>query len=316
MSPFSASPPMPASTAARLKVVVRRPWFFSMTAFGLLLGASTWVGLYPMLPRDLGGVENLDQQAQRVRIAVAPSDSVDAWYLPGTRPASVLLLHGYARTHSRMWRYGAFLHRAGYGVLAFDARSARTVHRLPTTLGWNELEDAQAVLDWLRARQPHGKIGVLGESLGASVAMMLAAHNPDVSAVVEDCGFATGRLALEETSERWAHLPRWPTAPVLRWLERRVTGFDPYGIDVVSAAHSLTDRPVMFIQGLEDNRFSPVQVHELWQAAGEKDPLWLIPDAGHNAGWIRHRTVYEQRVTAFFDRALLGRGAGVPPGLI
>jgi uncharacterized protein len=294
----------------------RRPFVVSIAAFGLLLGASTWVGLYPALPADLGGVKSLDSQAERVRIAVAPGDSLDAWYVPGTRPASVLLLHGYARTHSRMWRYGAFLHRAGYGVLAYDARSARAQHRLPTTLGWNEIEDAQAVLDWLRARQPHGRIGVLGESLGASVAMMLAARNPDVSAVVEDCGFATGEQALEETSERWAHLPRWPTAPVLRWLEVRLTGFDPYKIDVLTAAHSLSDRPVLFIQGLEDNRFSPLQVRELWLAAGGKDPLWLIPDAGHTDGWRTHRALYERRVQAFFDRALLGQGDGIPAGLI
>ena len=296
--------------------LVRRPLFYSCTALAALLGASAWVGLYPMLPRDLGGVESLDARAERVRIAVAPRDSVDAWYLPGPRPASVLLLHGYARTHSRMWRYGSFLHRAGYGVLAFDARSARAVNRLPTTMGWNELPDAQAALDWLRARQPHGAIGVLGESLGGSVALMLAARNPDVAAVVEDCAFASGRLALEETSERWAHLPRWPTAPVLRWLEWHATGFDPYAIDVVPAAQSLKRRPVLFIQGLEDNRFSALQVQSLWQAAGHKDPLWLIPDAGHNAGWIRHRALYERRVVAFFDRALLGRGAGVPAGLI
>lgn len=294
----------------------RKPLFASLTAFGLLLGASAWVGLYPALPNDLGGVRSLDSQAQRVRIAVAPGDSVDAWYVPGTRPASVLLLHGYARTHSRMWRYGSFLHRAGYGVLAFDTRSARSVHRLPTTLGWNEIADAQAALDWLRTRQPHGRIGVLGESLGASVALMLAARNPDVSAVVEDCGFATGRQALEESSERWAHLPRWPTAPVLRWLERRLTGFDPYAVDVVAAAQSLTGRPVLFIQGLDDNRFSPLQVRELWQAAGHKDPLWLIPGVGHNDGWRTHRALYEQRVCAFFDRALLGVGSGVPAGLL
>jgi len=300
----------------RVFVSRRKPLVFSLTAFGLLLGASTWVGLYPALPSDLGGVHSLDAQAERVRIAVAPGDSVDAWYVPGTRPAAVLLLHGYARTHSRMWRYGAFLHRAGYGVLAFDTRSARAAHRLPTTLGWNEIEDAQAVLDWLHARQPNGRIGLLGESLGASVALMLAGRNPDVSAVVEDCGFATGQQALEETSERWAHLPRWPTAPVLRWLERRITGFDPYAVDVVTAAQSLRSRPVLFIQGMTDNRFSPLQVRELWQAAGRKDPLWLIPDAGHNDGWRTHRALYEQRVRAFFDHALLGQGGGVPAGLI
>ena len=51
-----------------------------------------------------------------------------------------------------------------------------------------------------------------------------------------------------------------------------------------------------------------------WAAAGGKDPLWIIPEAGHNEGWKLHRALYEARVRAFFDRHLLGRGDGLPAG--
>jgi fermentation-respiration switch protein FrsA (DUF1100 family) len=277
--------------------------------------AATWMVLFPMLPMDLGGAENLDRKAERVRIAVPDGDSINGWYLPGNGTGTVLLLHGFGRTHSRMWRYGNFLHRAGYGILAIDFRSGRTLNRKPTTLGHYELIDAQAALDWLRARPDGhaGRIGVLGESLGASVAMMLAAGNPDVSAVVEDCGFATGKLALEESCERWAHIPRWPAAQVLRWVGRGVTGYDPGACDVVSAASALATRPVLFIQGMQDDRFSTEQVNELWRAAGSKDPLWLIAGAGHNEGWIVQRALYEQRVLTFFDSHLREQGSGIPP---
>jgi pimeloyl-ACP methyl ester carboxylesterase len=292
----------------------------SLIAFSslLLLAGSTWLALYPALPADLGGVPDLDAAAERVRIAVAPGDSLDAWYVPGTRPAAVLLLHGYGRTHTRMWRYGQFLHHAGYGVLAIDFRSARVSRRMPTTLGHYELIDAQAALDWMRARSGarHRTYGVLGESLGGSVALMLAARNPDVAAVVEDCGFASGRLAVEESCERWAHLPRWPTAELARWLNLSLTGFDPYGVDVVASASALSTRPVLFIQGLQDDRFSPDQVHALWEAAGAKDPLWLIPGSGHTAGWREHRALYEQRVRSFLDQHLLGEGRGIPAGVL
>lgn len=297
---------------------MRKLTLLAVIVLGVLCCGSTWLALYPALPHDLGGVADLDPAARRVRIAVAPGDSIDAWYVPGSRAASVLLLHGYGRTHTRMWRYGQFLHRAGYGVLAIDFRSARAARRMPTTLGHYELIDAEAALGWLRNRATPGTdaIGVLGESLGGSVAMLVAARNPDVAAVVEDCGFASGRLALEESCERWAHLPRWPTAQLARWINRSVTGFDPYGVDVVASATALSTRPVLFIQGLEDNRFSPVQVHELWHAAGAKDPLWLIPDSGHNAGWRMHRSLYERRVLSFFDQHLLGIGQGLPAGVL
>ncbi|MBI5709047.1 MAG: alpha/beta fold hydrolase [Candidatus Eisenbacteria bacterium] len=288
----------------------------TVAVLGGLGGGLAWLALYPVLPRDLGGAEDLDARARHVRIAVAPRDSLDAWYLPGDGRASVLLLHGYGRTHARMWRYGQFLRRAGYGVLAPDFRSSRAARRLPTTLGHYELADAGAALGWLRGQPGAGRLGVLGESLGGSVALVLAARAPDVVAVVADCAFASGREALEESCERWAHLPRWPAAMLARRMSRRATGCDPYGVDVVPAVAALGARPVFFIQALDDDRFSPGQVRELWKAAGSKDPLWLIPGAGHNQGWVRHRAVYERRVRAFFDRALLDAGPGLPAGTL
>jgi fermentation-respiration switch protein FrsA (DUF1100 family) len=295
------------------------PTLILISASGLAaiaLGGIALLGLYPIVPLDLGGAPNLDRRARRVRIPVDENDWIAGWHLAGRRNAVVLVFHGYGRNHCRAWRYGAFLHQAGYHVLAVDFRSSRTLGRKPTTLGHFELPDAQATIEWVR-RQPalEGlRIGVLGESLGGAVALLLAARNPDVAAVVADCAFATGRLALEASCERWAHLPRWPSASILRSLIRNVTGRDPGQVDALAAASGLCDRPVLFIHGMLDNRFSPDQARRLWRAAGSKDPLWLIPDAGHNQGWKKHRAIYEQRVGAFLARHLLSEGVGLPAG--
>src|SRR4026208_2387371 len=100
----------------------------------VIVVAGSWYALYPPLPADLGGVASLDSEAEHVRIPVG-NDSLDGWYLRGSEPAVLLLLHGHGRTHERMWRYGQFLRRAGYSLLLIDFRSARASHRLPTTLG-------------------------------------------------------------------------------------------------------------------------------------------------------------------------------------
>ena len=284
----------------------------------LFLGGSTWVAFYPPVPVDLAGAEDLDARAQHIRIPLEGGDALDGWYLPPHNGAVILLLHGYGRDHTRAWRYGGFLSRAGYGLLAFDFRSSRAVARVPTTLGHYELADARAALAWLRARR-HARpvrIGVFGESLGGSVALLLGAENPDVSALVVDCAFANGRQALEDACERWAHLPRWPSALLLRAMGRVVTGYDPGELDAVAAASALRDRPVLFIHSLKDDRLSPEHPRELWLAAGGKDPLWIISDAGHNQGWVIHRRLYEARVLAFVDHHLRGRGAGLPAGAL
>ena len=286
-----------------------------LVAAALLVGGAVWLGFFPFLPRDLGGAPDLDREARRVRVPLEDGDALDGWLLPARERAVVLVLHGYGREHSRAWRYGAFLHAAGYGVLAVDFRSSRGSRRLPTTLGHHEVVDAQGVLDWLRAEpslEGHA-VGVLGESLGGSVALLVAAENPGVGAVVADGAFAHATLALEDSSQRWARLPR-RSAHVARALGRALTGRDLGELDIEPAATRLAGRPVFLIHALKDDRLSSENVHRLWRAAGASGPLWIIPDAGHNEGWKRHRVEYERHVLAFFDHHLLGRGPGLPAG--
>ena len=287
---------------------MRRTLVFGFSALALFVVGSGWLPLYPPVPADLDGARDLDPEARHVRIPVATLDSLDGWLLPGRGLGAGLPPHGYGRAHDRVWRYADFLRPAGYTLLTCDFRSSRTIDRLPTTLGFYELQDAQAALEWLRGQPALAgrPIAVLGESLGGSVALMLAARNPDVAAVVADCPFASGRRALEDAYRRIAHLPAWPAVPLTRWVATRLTGHDPGLVDVMPAARRLADRPLYFIHSGEDDRMDPAQARDLWRAAGAKDSIWFIADAGHNEGWQRHRREYESRVLGFLDRRVGG----------
>ena len=276
----------------------------------LLIVAWAWLAFYPVIPADLGGVENLDAEARAVRIEASPGDSIDGWYLEGRAPAVVLLLHGHGRDHRRMWRYGRFLREAGYGVLAIDFRCARTRRRVPTTLGHYEIADAQAALDWLRSRAGGARpIGILGESLGGAVALTVAARNPAVAAVIDDSGFASGREAIDDFFTRSGRLPVAPTG-LVRAFARTATGYDPGALDVRPAASAMRDRPVLFIHGDADARIATEQTMVLWRAAGGRHPLWIVPGAGHNEGWMKLREDYERLVVSFLDQHLHGRPGG------
>jgi dipeptidyl aminopeptidase/acylaminoacyl peptidase len=273
--------------------------------------------LFPWLPRDLGGAPNLDAQARHVRIPVGAADALDGWYLAGRRTEAVLILHGFGRDHHRAWRYGAFLQEAGYGVLAIDFRSSRAFgrgRRFPTTLGHHELPDAEAAFDWLAAQPGVGSMGILGESLGASVALMVAARRTGVRAVVADGAFAHSAAAIEDSTERWARMPRQPVATMARSLGRAVTGIDPGTTDTLASVRMLKRLPIFFIHGLKDDRLSHYHVEQLWEAAGAKDEQWIVPKSGHNEAWRDHRDEYQRRVLAFFERHLVGSDQGSGDG--
>jgi uncharacterized protein len=278
--------------------------------------AGAFAVLFPPLPRDLGGAANLDAEAERAAIPLAKDGALDAWLLAGTRPAVIVLFHGFGRTHHRAWRYAAFLRRLGVHLVTFDFRSARARGRRPTTLGVHEREDAAAVLDWVlgQPRFAGCRVAFHAESLGAAVALDLAARRPEVACVVADAAFANAWQALEDACELWARMPRQPSADILRSLGRAATGYDPGAFSPVEVAHGLADRPVFFIHGTRDDRIGTGQARELWRAAGAKDPLWIVSGAGHNEAWRHERARYERAVTAFFARALFGEGEGVPGG--
>ena len=259
------------------------------------------IGLYPPTPVDLGGAPDLDPEARRVRIAVG-DDAIDGWWIPGVRPASILMLHGHGRTHHRVWRYAIALRDAGYGLLTIDFRCSRARSRLPATLGIHELADAESALLWLTRERPHDRLGVLGESLGGTVAILLAARHPEVCAVAVDGAFATGRRALEDFA-CWLRLPSG-CAAAMRRVTRWVTGHDPFDCDATIAARALAQRPMFFVHGLVDRRLGTHHARMLWESAGSKDELWWVPDAGHNEAWLRARDEYERRLRAFFDAAL------------
>ena len=285
---------------------MRKAVIFFVSALLLLMVGSAWLALYPTVPADLGGAENLDARAHAVRIPVGEDDHLDGWYLRGTQPAAVLLFAGYARDHRRMWRYAAFMHRLGLHVLAIDFRSARATSRKPTTLGYWELRDGRAALDWLRARPElaHARVALFGESLGGATALTLAAQRPDVAAVVADCPFASGDLAIADGFECVLHLPAWPLAPIGRGVGKLVTGHDPGAMDVTEALRALNGRPVFLIQTRRGDRFSRLQVDRLTSSLGLAGEAWTLDDVRHTEAWIHHREEYERRVSRFLTSHL------------
>ncbi len=288
---------------------MKKALVLALTALVLFVAGSAYLSLYPGVPRDLGGVESLDDRAEKVRIPVGEDDHVDGWRLRGSRPGVVVLFHGYARDHEREWRYAQFLRRDGWTILAIDFRSARVRDRKPTTLGFWERLDARATLDWIAA-QPDlrgQRVLLFGESLGGATAIAVAAERPEIAGVVADSPFSSGRLAIEDGFTYVARLPRWPGAPIARALSLRVTGHDPEELDVAAALRALGSRPVLLIQSGIWDRFGPRQVQALEQAAGPGCQRWMVADVGHNQAWVKHREAYEKRVRAFV------RGVLAPP---
>lgn len=150
----------------------------------------------PMNPAAVG----LTSVAQQT-LATPDGERIVVWWSPpaGDREPVYLYLHGNgANLHARAERLGALV-RSGAGLMAVSWRGYGGSSGSPTESGL--LADARTAYAELRRRAPTRPVVLFGESLGTTVAVMLAAE-VDAAALVLDSSFDSA-LALAQRSYPW-----------------------------------------------------------------------------------------------------------------
>jgi alpha-beta hydrolase superfamily lysophospholipase len=154
------------------------------------------------------------------------SAAVRGWFVPlapGPGPqAAIVLAHGWSKNAADMLPAARALHAAGFAVVLYDARGhgASSKDGPITILKFSA--DIRACLDYLgtRADVDHRRIGVLGHSLGGAAAILAAAADSRVQALVSCSAFTDPRTITEDLLRR-LHIPAWPFLPlVCRFIER------------------------------------------------------------------------------------------------
>ncbi len=92
---------------------------------------------------------------------------------------------------------GSWLWRAGNNVLLFDFRGRGESEQGPFSLAYYEMADLEAAIEYVFERIPERTVGVIGYSMGAAVALAVAARDRRIAAVVADSPFATIRGIIE-----------------------------------------------------------------------------------------------------------------------
>jgi len=232
---------------------------------------------------------------------------------------TIIFLHEYGSDLRSAERYAGFLLDAGFNVLAFDFRG-HGQSQCPvdfTPRQWiteAEVNDVLAAVDYVSGRQGPTKIGLFGISRGGVAAVLAAARDGRISAVLTDGAFSTSGTVLEYIL-RWVsifavgriiykNLPLWfyrALANLAIWIsEIRLALRFP------SLDRALIRRkaPLFMIHGLQDAYIDYRQANRLYGLASEPKELWLVPGAGHNESVLVRPEEYANRVIEFFTREL------------
>ncbi len=293
----------------------------------ILLGAAV-VLVYIGLPVGMGIVTLLPAQAavgqppegfSAVTLQAEDGVHLHAWYRPpaggstgaasstgspSAAGAAIILLHGAGDSREGLRSHAALLARHGYGVLAVDLRGHGESQGRTNRLGWQGTPDVGAAVAFLQAQPEVSAIGGLGLSMGGEALLGAAGQYPALRAIVADG--ATRRCTAELLAlEAERPLVRNFTARVMYASVGLFSGQQPPSPLLDSMAQAGATRFLLIAAG--QNRLES-EFNRLFAATlPERAALWVAPAAGHIQALRVYPQEYEQRVTAFFDAALLGK---------
>jgi alpha-beta hydrolase superfamily lysophospholipase len=230
---------------------------------------------------------------------------LDGWWFP--RPATdrvILGLTGYRGSKSDLIGIGSALWRAGYNVLLFDYLGHGRGPAAPVTLAHRELRDVRAALDYTLGRLPNARVGLIGFSMGAALAILAAAARPEIRVVIADSPFATHADVVSHAIARTLRIPGDPFLPAADFFLERFAGYRSADVAPLSVVGAIAPRPVLLIHGTEDQVIPSSHTARLYAAAGDPKELWIASGAGHCGAYFLDRPAYTQRVLTFFENAL------------
>ena len=249
----------------------------------------------------------LQLPSETVRFLASDGVGLEGWKIPGApqRPW-VIGCHGVGSNRADLLETAAALHRAGFNVLLFDFRGHGGSDGRVTSFGYLEQRDLEGALAFLGGQPdvPVRPYGVYGISMGAVVALMVAARDERIGAVAADSPYTD----LDESLGRHLTLiypvPRIPFHWFLRTAYLARFGVWPGRVSPIRSVRKLSPRPLLLIQGKLDQRMPLAGAQAILAQAGKPKELWVIDGAAHLEGYGQDPAAYNSRLVRFFQASL------------
>jgi uncharacterized protein len=219
--------------------------------------------------------------AEDVTLTASDGVRLHAWWAPsGEAAVATLFLHGNAGNVTHRGTHIEQLRRAGSAVLVVDYRGYGRSEGSPSEQGL--LRDARSGYDWLRAQGwAASRIVLHGESLGSTVAVLLAAE-VECAGVVLEAPFPSVQAV---------------AGGILPFVGPLVArGFN------AGARVQQIGAPLLILHGDRDEVIAQRHGRRLFEMAVEPKEFVSVPGAGHNDLVFTAGDVYADRLKTFYER--------------
>ena len=233
------------------------------------------------------------------------------WFDEPSSESVVVVAHGHRGTKADMLGIGPGLFKRDHSVLLFDFRGSSDSEDGALSLAFHEQLDLAAAVDFAATRRPDARIAVVGFSGGASTAILTAAKEPRIEALVLDSPFATLTDVVAQAF-RGHRVPATPLVPIVALANRLLHGYRFRDVRPIDAIADIPPRPILLLHGTEDQIIPYQHALDLQEAAGGADIVELVTFDGayHCGGYFADRPGYIVLVDEFLQRWLREQPGG------
>src|SRR5262245_15563670 len=218
---------------------------------------AAWLSEYTFSP-----FETQVEGYEEINFRTADGLKLSGWWLPQPGSRRVIVgLAGHRSPKADLLGIGSGLWRAGNNVLIFDWRSRGQSDIAQHSLAYYELRDAEAAVGYALSRVLGARIGLMGYSMGASVAILLAARSPEIQAIVADSPF-TGISEIVAHGAKQRRLPARLVVPIADAMTGWRYGYRFGAVRPIEAVAAISPRPLLLIHGGADSLIPVSHAHE------------------------------------------------------
>ena len=185
----------------------------------------------------------------------------------------VIYLHGNSSNREEGMNQVPLLLRHHINVFLFDFSGSGLSEGEYITLGYQEKDDLETVVNFLSSYPGVGKIGVWGRSMGAATAMMYLYKDSRIKAAVIDSTFADFNVLAKQLCRKVKAIPDILIYFVMYFVKKTIKekcGFDIENLRPIDYA-SLCTAAAFFIHAMRDELIPLEHTLKIYeQYAGEK----------------------------------------------
>ena len=272
------------------------PWFFSSLLLLPKTNCSKEHHVFCDTPKEIG------LEYETVSIINADGISLESWYIPAQNSKKgIILVHGHGGSRNEGLRFATSLHNTGFNLLALSLRRNANEY---ASMGYHEVKDVKAAVDFLLKEKKLESVGVFGFSMGAATSILAMEADTRIKAGLFSSGYASALDITSEAAKRDFGIPYYPLIPIVLRVINLRGNMKLETVRPIEKIGNISPRPISIFHCDKDHYVDSNHAARLFAEAREPKEKWIPNCDKHEFIWNTHREEAEKRSVDFFLKNL------------